>query len=93
MSLSPREKFAYAAAVFVAMGLFIVIALVEVQARSLAVLFFVWIAVGSLALMQIRCPRCKTPVVYQGELGKISIYAGLVRKHCQNCGEDLTKKG
>jgi hypothetical protein len=80
--------------IFVIVGLAIGITAGEFKDHSqvLMVAFFAWVAIGSLVLMQIRCPRCGTPVVYQGKLGKISLYAGFVRRQCQHCGEDLTKK-
>lgn len=80
--------------IFVIVGLAIAIAAGERadHSQGLMVGFFAWVGIGSLVLMRIRCPRCGTPVVYQGKLGKVSVYAGFVRQHCQNCGEDLGKK-
>jgi uncharacterized membrane protein YhhN len=94
VSLSPRQKFAWGMVIFVAVGLAIAIAAGEYAGQSQVpmVMFFAWCGIGSLLLMQIRCPRCGTPVVYQGKLGKLSVYAGFVRRHCQNCGDDLDKK-
>lgn len=94
MSLSPRQKFAWGMAIFVVVGLTIAVFAGEYKekAQTLMVVFFAWGGIGSLVLMQIRCPRCDRPVVYQGKLGKLSLYAGFVRRHCQNCGEDLSKK-
>ena len=94
MSLSPWQKFACVTAIFVSVGLAmgIIAGEFDIDTEVLMVVFFSWVAVCSFALMQIRCPRCSTPVVYQGKLGKVSLYAGFVRRHCQNCGEDLSKK-
>ena len=94
MSLSPRQRFAWGLAIFVIGGLTIAVIAGEFKEHSQAfmVAFFAWGGIGSFALMQIRCPRCGTPVVYQGKLGKLSLYAGFVRRNCQNCGEDLSKK-
>jgi len=92
MNFSPRQKFIIAVFTFVAIGLGIGIAAGEAEESfPLMAAFFIWIAVGSFGLMQIRCPRCDTPVVYQGKVGKFSIYAGFVRRNCQNCGESLTQ--
>lgn len=91
MSLSPRKKFAWGMVVFVIVGVAIGIFAAETQIHALKWVFFAWIGIGSICLMQIRCPNCTTPVVYQGKMGGISIYAGYVRKTCQNCGHDLTK--
>jgi hypothetical protein len=90
MKIAPRAKFVYATIVFIIVGLVIGGLLVETQASALAVCFFAWIIIGSWALSQIRCPSCDTSVAYQGKLGGLSIYAGLVRNKCQNCGHDLT---
>ena len=94
MNLSPRQWFIGCMVIFVAVGLAVGITAGEFDDHSqvLMVVFFAWVAISSLVLMQIRCPRCGTPVVYQGKVGKLSLYAGFVRRQCQNCGEDLTKK-
>jgi len=88
---SPRKKFVYAACTFIVVGLAIVVALVETQETALTIAFFAWIMGGAFLLTRIRCPNCDVPIVYQGKLGSISIYAGFARKKCQNCGEDLTE--
>ena len=90
MSLSPRQKFAWVLIVFVVVGIAIGVFEAETDIYELKWVFFAWIGIGSVCLMQIRCPNCATPVVYQGKLGRISIYAGFVRRKCQNCGYDLT---
>jgi len=94
MRLSPRQMFALGLLIFIAIGLAIgvVAAWFKQHSPVLMIIFFAWVAIGSVALMQIRCPRCGTPIAYQGKLGRLSLYAGFARRHCQNCGEDLTKR-
>ena len=90
MSLSPQKKIAWGMVVFVVVGIGIAIVEGETHIDALKWVFFAWGGIGSICLMQIRCPNCETPVVYQGKLGGLSIYAGFVRRKCQNCGHDLT---
>lgn len=92
MKLSTREKFIFAATAFILIGIAIVIVLFDTQSKLLAVGFFAWIGIGSFLLTQIRCPNCGAPVVYQGEVGRVAIYAGFVRHNCQKCGIDLTTR-
>lgn len=89
MKIPPRSKFVYTAIVFILIGLTIGGLLIETQKTILAVIFFVWIVVGSWALSSIRCPNCGTSVAFQGKVGGVSLYAGFVRRTCQNCGHDL----
>jgi hypothetical protein len=91
MNTSPRKIFACGMVLFILVGIAIGIAAAEIKIYSLKWIFLAWIVIGSFCLLKIRCPKCKTPVAYQGRLGKMSIYAGFVRKTCLNCGHDLTK--
>ena len=93
MNISPKSKFRCGALIFVSVGLAIGVIAAQTNAQVMSpifILFFVWIVIGSWLLLRISCPNCGTSVLYQGRLGGLSMYAGFVRRKCQNCGHDLT---
>lgn len=51
--------------------------------------FFLLVFAIPVALRGIVCPKCKTPVTYQGTFAGRRISGGFVRKRCQQCGWDL----
>lgn len=53
--------------------------------------FFILIVSGHLVFNKIVCPKCGTPVTYQGGIMGVRITGGFIRKKCQNCGWDLRK--
>jgi len=89
--MSPRVKFISFGLASIAIGLAIGVTLVSTQNKLLMAGFFGWIAIASFLLLRIRCPSCGVPVAYQGQFGRLSVYAGFARRTCQNCGHDLTK--
>ena len=76
---------------FVAGGLFLVGILNELHVKNLEVISIAWLLIWTFIMFQVKCPNCGKSVVYKGEFGGISIYAGFSNKSCQNCGYDLTK--
>ena len=53
--------------------------------------FFLFIYVPNFFLEKITCPKCGTPVTYQGTFFGKRIRGGFIRKNCQECGWDLDK--
>jgi hypothetical protein len=55
--------------------------------------FFGWtLIVPHLLLKGIDCPKCGTPVTYQGTFFDFRIKGGFIRRKCQQCGWDLRKQ-
>jgi hypothetical protein len=75
------------------------IMIVELAILLMALYVSTWFAVPFLAavfvipsvLKRIVCPKCGTPVTYQGTLYGIRIQGGFIRRKCQQCGWDLDK--
>ena len=73
------------------------IMIVELTIGLLALYLSNWFAVPFLALVfaiplvvkRIVCPKCGTPVIYQGTLFGFRVQGGFIRKKCQECGWDL----
>jgi hypothetical protein len=40
-------------------------------------------------LNRIVCPKCGTPVTYQGSVAAFRVKGGFIRRKCQQCGWDL----
>jgi hypothetical protein len=53
--------------------------------------FFLLIYAIPFVLRGIVCPKCGTPVTYQGTLAGFRIQGGFIRRTCQQCGWDLDK--
>ncbi len=53
--------------------------------------FVVFIYVPQFFLERIVCPKCGTPVTYQGTILGKRIRGGFIRRHCQECGWDLNR--
>ena len=76
------------------------ITVVELTILLLALYLSNWFAVPFLALVfaipfvlkRIVCPKCGTPITYQGTYGGIRIKGGFIRRKCQQCGWDLDQR-
>ena len=76
------------------------IMVVELTIGMLALYVSTWFAVPFLALVfvipialkGIVCPKCGTPVTYQGTFFGVQVSGGFIRKKCQQCGWDLNTK-
>lgn len=53
--------------------------------------FFLLIFVVPHILKGIVCPKCRTPVTYQGSVSGFRIHGGFIRKKCQQCRWDLNR--
>lgn len=53
--------------------------------------FLALVFVGRFALRGIDCPKCGTPVTYQGTFFGVRIQGGFIHRKCQQCGWDLDK--
>jgi hypothetical protein len=91
MKSPPQSRFIVIFAMFMVIESLIGIVLIETQYKPLLVIFFGGVFVASYFLRRIKCPSCEMPVIYQGKLLGISIYGGICRRKCANCGHDLTK--
>jgi hypothetical protein len=73
---------------------------VELTIGLLALYLSAWFAVPFLALVffmpfvlkGIICPKCGTPVTYQGTFFGVQVQGGFIHKNCQQCGWDLNTK-
>jgi hypothetical protein len=75
--------------VIVAVGLFIGLGGLYVS-NWLLVPFVAWAILGPRILLKdIACPKCGTPVTYQGTYFGARINGGFVRRQCQECSWDL----
>lgn len=88
--ISTRNRFRVAMLIFVFGGLFFVGILNEFHIGNLKLISLGWLLIWTFLLFQIRCPNCGKPVVYQGTLSKISVFAGFSNHSCKSCGYDLT---
>jgi hypothetical protein len=76
------------------------IVVVELTIGLLTLYLSKWFAVPFLALAfllplmlkGIICPKCGTPVTYQGTFFGARVQGGFIRKKCQQCGWDLNTK-
>jgi DNA-directed RNA polymerase subunit RPC12/RpoP len=91
MKSSPQSRFIVTLVMFMVIGLFIGGLMIETQYKPLIIVFFGWGIFAAYLLRRIRCPSCEMPVIYQGKILGISIYGGICRQKCANCGRDLTK--
>lgn len=72
---------------------------VELLVGLLALYVSVWFSVpflGGVFLMPailrgIDCPKCGTPLTYQGSIAGIRVSGGFPHKTCRECGCDLSK--
>lgn len=55
------------------------------------VAFFAFIYIPQFFLEKITCPKCGTPVTYQGSIFGKRIRGGFIRRFCQECGWDLNQ--
>lgn len=91
MKSPPQSRFIVILVMYMVVGFFIGVVLVETQYKPLLVVFFGWFIIASYLLRRIKCPSCEMPVIYQGKILGISLYGGICRRKCANCGHDLTK--
>ena len=90
MKSPPQSRFIFIFLIFMVIEFFIGIVLIETQYKPLLVIFFSGVFIASYFLRRIKCPSCDMPVIYQGKVLGISIYGGICRRKCANCGHDLT---
>jgi hypothetical protein len=57
-----------------------------------AVPFLALVFVIPFVLKGIICPKCGTPVTYQGTFFGVRVQGGFIRKTCQQCSWDLNTK-
>lgn len=76
--------------VIMTVGLSLIWAFVEVSAWF-TLPFALFIYVPQFFLEKITCPKCGTPVTYQGTFSGKRIRGGFIRANCQECGWDLDK--
>jgi hypothetical protein len=70
---------------------------IQLSAILLALYLSNWFLVPLVAAMfvipsilrRIVCPKCGTPVTYQGTFAGIRIPGGFIRRKCRQCGWDL----
>lgn len=65
--------------------------LLKSQSGLVEAALYIWIAVLSIVIWRIRCPRCDTPVARIGKLVGVPIFSIFGSKKCSGCGLDLTK--
>jgi hypothetical protein len=92
MKSPPQSRFIVIFAMFMVIELFIGMILIETQYKPLIIAFFAGVFIASYLLRRIKCPSCEMPVIYQGKILGISVYGGICRRKCANCGHDLTKQ-
>ena len=56
------------------------------------VAFILFIYIPQFLLERITCPKCGTPVTYQGTFFGKRIRGGFIRRACQECGWDLDRE-
>ena len=87
-TLSAYEKNVLAWVVIMVLGLSAIFASLYVSNWFL--LAFAAVAYGpQFVLKRIVCPKCGTPVTYQGQLFGFAIQGGFIRRKCQACEWDL----
>jgi hypothetical protein len=86
MTAYKRNLFAWACIMIV--GLTLIALSLYVSTWFLAP-FFGIVFFAQFVLKRIVCPKCGTPVTFQGKIAGVRIQGGLIRKKCQQCGWDL----
>lgn len=92
MKISPRARF-WLVTIGVIVGAFIVSPeMIGLSEKYEDFVFFGWLILGSIAMSLVRCPRCGTPLVFQGRIAGIPLIAGFANRCCKKCGCDLTSR-
>lgn len=90
MKISTRARFYLITILVIVIGIAAIPFFFDPDGTYFSFVFFGWICIGSFLVFQVKCPNCGTPVVYQGKVAGVRMYAGFVRKQCQCCRYDLT---
>ena len=91
-ALPVRTRFRLVVYTVMLIGFAVGVLAVQLQSWALIIVLFAWVAVGSLLIHRVRCPKCGTPVGYQGKFLGVRLYGALFApKKCNACGYDFTK--
>jgi hypothetical protein len=90
-SMSAYQKNVLAWIVIMTLGLAVALASLYVSTWFL-VAFAAIIYGPQFLLKRIACPKCGTPVTYQGSIAGFPIHGGFIRRQCQSCGWDLRRR-
>jgi hypothetical protein len=90
MKILPRTKF-WLITIFFFVGAFLVKpGWVGLDHTYEDLVFFGWIIIGSITILMVRCPKCRTPLVFQGKFDRIPLIIAFANKRCKKCNHDLT---
>jgi len=89
--LSPSLTFNLILLVFVVGGLILGVWMMEYQADLTEYALSGWLIISTAAMWIIKCPKCRTPVVFKGRIAGFPVFVGICGSTCRECGHDLTK--
>lgn len=90
MRLSTRSKFWLLTSFVIIIGFTIKASIFGLDAKYDDYVFFGWILIGAFLMCLVKCPRCGTPVVFQGKFGRVPLVAAFVNSKCKKCDFDLS---